>query len=327
MLMTKMKNDYTTQADNDIDKIRWPVKSPIGYFGSKSRIAHQIIENMPPHNAWVEAFCGSAAITLAKKPAPIEVINDVDDQIVNLFDQLRTNHKKLCEQIKLTPYSRAEFQRARLNEPNLNPLERARRFLVASMMTVNATHASKSGFSASHSFTRSNKEARVSRWYNLPERLEKIVERLRTVRIENRDAKDILSTFQYRPATLVYLDPPYFVKRDHRYTIDANDSDFHEELLKICIKAKCMILISGYENELYNDLLTKKRGWSKITINAYTKGTNGKTFSRTEVLWRNEVCNRALNRNKVPIRLSAKEKSERKINPVRKFYKAKNPRF
>lgn len=322
-----MKDDYTTPNKNDIDKIEWPVKSPFGHFGAKTRIARQIIENIPPHNAWVEAFCGSAAITLAKKPASIEVINDIDDQITNLFEQLRSNHKELCEQIKLTPYSSTEYQKALLNENNISPLEKARRFLVATMMTINSTYANNSGFSVSHSYSRFNKEARVSRWYNLPERLEKVVARLRCVRIERRDARDILSTFQYRPATLVYLDPPYFVKRGHNYFIDANDQSFHEELLKICIKSKCMILISGYENELYDKMLTKNKGWSKLTINAFTKGANGKTFPRTEVLWKNEICKKALMINRVPIRLSAFEKQNGKINPIRKFYHAKNPRF
>jgi DNA adenine methylase len=316
-------------VENDIDKIQWPVKSPFGYYGAKSRIAKNIIENIPPHNAWVEAFCGSAAITLAKRPAPIEVINDVDDQIINLFEQLRMYNDELIRQIKLTPYSRAEFQRARLKKTAITSLEKARRFLVANMMTINATHAdtNRSGFSVSHSYTRGNNEARVNRWRNLPERLEKVVARLRSVRVENRDAKDILRIFQDRPATLVYLDPPYFVKREHKYTIDANDRDFHEALLKICIKAKCMILISGYKNELYDDMLTVKRGWSKLNINAFTKGSNGKTFTRTEVLWKNDRCEKALRTKRIPIRLTAKEKRYRKVNPPRVFYRAKNPRF
>ena len=67
------------------------MKPAFGYYGAKVRIASQIINSLPPHNAWVEAFCGSAALTLAKRPAPIEVINDLDDQIINLFEQLRNN--------------------------------------------------------------------------------------------------------------------------------------------------------------------------------------------------------------------------------------------
>src|SRR5689334_15716926 len=62
--------------------------SPFGYYGSKQRLAYRISKNLPPHNAWAEVFCGSAALTLAKDPAQIEVINDIDGNIVNLFKQL-----------------------------------------------------------------------------------------------------------------------------------------------------------------------------------------------------------------------------------------------
>src|SRR6267378_1617397 len=87
-------------------------KSPFGYFGSKQRLALQIARILPPHNAWVEAFCGSSAVTMAKKPAPIEIINDADLQIVNVFRQLREHTVELCRLIELTPYAREEFEQA-----------------------------------------------------------------------------------------------------------------------------------------------------------------------------------------------------------------------
>jgi DNA adenine methylase len=314
-----MKDDYTKPIENiDLKKIH-PARAPFGYYGAKMRIASQIIKLLPPHNAWIDAFCGSAAITLAKNPAPIEVINDRDDQIINLFDQLRTNAELLCRAVALTPYSRSEFLKARETRSNLDPLEKARRFLVETMMTVNATIESKNcGFSVSHSYTRENKEARVNRWYNLPERLTNVVERLKNIRIENLDARELLKIFANRPATLVYLDPPYFVKRDHHYIIDANDKDFHMELLEICCKAKCMILISGYENKLYNNMLRRKDGWKKLKINTHTRDTSGKNLIRTEVLWKNSNFLKAVQSGRVPIRLSAKEKANNKINPPRK---------
>ena len=81
------------------------------------------------------------------------------------------------------------------------------------MMTVNGTvDGTRSGFSFSQSYSREEREARVNRWYNLPDRLESIVKRLRNVRIEQRDARELLRMFSDRPATLVYLDPPYFTK-------------------------------------------------------------------------------------------------------------------
>jgi len=110
-------------------------KPPFGYYGAKQRIASKVIESLPPHNCWVEAFCGSAAITLAKPAAPIEVINDLDGEVTNVFEQLRTNSEALCKAVALTPYAREEFELARYGAPATNPLERARRFLVATMMS------------------------------------------------------------------------------------------------------------------------------------------------------------------------------------------------
>ncbi len=293
-------------------------RAPFGYYGAKQRLARKIVEGLPPHNAWVEAFCGSAALTLAKPPAPIEVINDLDDQIVNLFEQLRNNTKALCEAIALTPYARAEFQAARDSESPETPLEKARRFLVSTMMTVNGTAGSpRCGFSFSQSYTREGKEARVNRWYNLPARIEKVIERLRGIRIENRDARELISMFRDHPATLVYLDPPYFVKRDHGYTIDANDQQFHEELLDICCSAKCMILLSGYDNPLYRKMLQRAYGWTRTTIKTHTRDTTGRDYARTEVLWKNAPFVWAKKNNRVPIRLSSQEKQQNKVNPPR----------
>jgi len=314
-----MAEDYSTPPRRAGTAKVNSTKPPFGYYGAKQRIARRIISLLPPHNAWVEAFCGSAAITLAKPPAPIEVINDLDDQIVNLFDQIRNNRDALCREIALTPYARAEFQKARAGAEALTPLEKARRFLVATMMTVNGTVGStRAGFSFSQSYARQGKEARVCRWYNVPERLEKVAERLRNVRVENRDARELLRMFADRPATLVYLDPPYFAKREHRYVIDAADSGFHEELLGICIRARCMLLVSAYENKLYDDHLRRRDGWKKVKIETHTRDTNGKDYARTEVLWMNKRFVKAQSTGRIPIRLTQKERANNKINPARK---------
>jgi len=320
--MTKksINNELYAKASAGSDhKVCWGVRAPFGYYGAKLRIVSQIVNSLPPHNAWVEAFCGSAALTVAKNPAPIEVINDLNGEIVNVFQQLRDNSEALREAIALTPYARTEFLLARDSKIPGDPLERARKFLVATMMAVNGTYGStKAGFSFSQSYTRTGKEARVSRWYNLPNRLARVVERLRNVRIENRDARELLEMFSNRPATLVYLDPPYFVKRSHKYVIDTEEESFHRELLEICLKARCMILLSGYDNSLYDSLLVKEGAWTRTTIQTKTRDTSGKDYLRTEVLWKNPRFVRALRAGRVPIRLSVKEKAQKKINPARK---------
>ena len=292
------------------------VSPPFGYFGSKHRIASQIVAILPPHNAWVEAFCGSSAVTLAKPPAKIEIINDMDNQVINLFKQLRENQDELCRLVALTPYALSEYLTAREHQ-ECAPLEKARQFLVATMMAVNgANGGSGSGFSFSQSYSRGDKEARVSRWYNLPERIAPVVERLRNVRIENRDARELLSMFEKRPATLIYLDPPYNIDRNQRYSVDI-DEEYHTDLLTGCLASKAMILISGYENPLYDSFLTKKAGWEKRTISASTKDTSGIEHERNEILWSNKKFNTALEKKSIPIKLTKKEIKYNKVNPIR----------
>ena len=294
------------------------INTPFGYFGSKNKIALQLCENLPPHNCWVEAFCGSAALTLRKKPAPIEVINDIDSEIINFFEQLRNNYHELIRIIELTPYAEEELKLSRIISENLSSVERARRFLVQSMMAINGLFGeAKGGFSYSDSYTRNNFDARVNRWNNLPKRLEAVINRLRGVRIENKDAIKLIGRFKNRPATLLYLDPPYLGERVSGYNIDANDEKFHKNLLKTAVGCKCMVFISGYANHFYDTYLVEKHGWSKKMIKTITKDSKGNMHSREEVVWMNKNYTDALRENRVPIELTEKEIAQNKINPVR----------
>ena len=300
------------------------INSPFGYFGSKNKIALRLCSELPPHNCWVEVFCGSASLTLRKTPSPIEIINDIDDEIINFFKQLRTNKDKLCEQIALTPYAEKELELARVavSDNNNSELEKARLFLIQSMMAINGVFGKdRGGFSYSDSYSRHGRDARVNRWYNLPERLALVAERLKSVRVTNEDARKLLKRYLYRPATLLYLDPPYFTKRTNGYNHEANDEKFHLQLLKLANNANCMIFISGYESELYKSMLTQERGWKQEKIVTTTKDTQGKSHERTEVIWMNKYFLEAQKNKIINIPLTEEETKQKKLNPERKTFK------
>ena len=92
---------------------------------------------------------------------------------------------------------------------------------------------------------------------------------------------------------------------------------FHSELLHLANDAKCMIFISGYENELYKSILSPDYGWREETIEATTKDSTGNIHARTEVVWMNKYFTKAQDTQRVPIELTDKELKENKLNPER----------
>lgn len=95
---------------------------------------------------------------------------------------------------------------------------------------------------------------------------------------DTKNANDFLSK-----ETLIYLDPPYLqsVRRSNRqiYRCDMMHEAEHQELLEILLTLKCNVMISGYDSELYNRMLSK---WRKVSFTGVSRA--GAT---TEVVWMN----------------------------------------
>ena len=80
---------------------------------------------------------------------------------------------------------------------------------------------------------------------------------------------------------MVYCDPPYMLGTRHgkQYRYEMDDS-MHEELLETLLLHEGSVLISGYETELYSDMLS---GWHRYEATAYSQVCSRKQ----EVLWAN----------------------------------------
>ena len=294
------------------------VATPFAYYGSKQRLAGQILRYLPEHHCWIELFGGSLALTMAKNPAPIEIVNDLDDEIVNVFEQLRNDSDELIRQIELTPYARVEHARSRSPLPTDSGLERARKFLVQAMTSINGiVGGHQGGFSISNTYTREGREARVNRWRRYPERLTAVIERLKDVRVEHQEAGKLLEQFADRPATAVYIDPPYLADRTNGYRVEAQCTDYHRALLEQAVKCSCMIMVSGYASAVYREILGQVGKWRCVRLNTATRGSNGKRHPREEMLWLNPPAEHGLATGKVRIRLTPKERNDQKVNPPR----------
>lgn len=84
--------------------------------GSKWSMAEWITSHMPQHKTYLEPFFGSGAVFFNKAPSPLETINDIDGDVVNLFQVIRDRPHELAGMVEWTPYSREEYYSAYNNE-------------------------------------------------------------------------------------------------------------------------------------------------------------------------------------------------------------------
>ncbi|MFG3127316.1 DNA adenine methylase [Streptomyces tendae] len=268
------------------------MKPPFPYYGSKGRLAGRIANLMPRHRVYVEPFAGSAAVLFSKSPAPVEVINDLDRNVVTFFRVLRTRESELIRALRFTPYSREEFADADLAEEDIDEMERARRFFVRATQGHNAAG---SGGRAGWSNGIRAKHTDATATTNLVDRLYVLADRLRTVVVEHRDALELIAAHDATD-TVFYLDPPYLsgTRRSGRdYAHEADGEIFHRSLAATLATAKGTVLLSGYPSPLYDELY---EGWDRLEVSVHRATTNhrGRTGVErgTEVVW----CNQPLSR-------------------------------
>ena len=105
------------------------MKAIAKYPGSKWSLAGWIISFFPEHHSYVEPFFGTGAVLFNKQRSHIETVNDLDGNVVNLFECIRSDPEKLARSIYLTPYARDVYEKAFKENPE-DPFERALNFYI-----------------------------------------------------------------------------------------------------------------------------------------------------------------------------------------------------
>ena len=244
-------------ADKDII-----LRGPIRWFGGKGRLVGKLLERIPKHDFYLEVFGGGGSLLFAKKPAKIDVYNDIDSSLYNFYMVLSDEQKfeSFYRIVDALPYSRELFVKCKYElSKSEDEVKRAVAFFVLSRQSFGGIYGSGWGYDKTATSGQVPRSLRT--WMTCVDKLPEIHERLRAVQVENLDFRKVLLKYNDE-RYFVYVDPPYVsdTRKSGQYDYEMDDND-HEELLDILLSHKGMVMVSGYQNKIYERLT--ENGWYK----------------------------------------------------------------
>ena len=249
-----------------------------GYYGGKNRIYDMLNNLMPQSKIFIEPFIGSGSTILNRERSEIEIVNDFDPAVANLYKVMADKDmgKELLEKMFQLPYDEKLFNMAcehqRENFKRINDIDKALlTFVLVSQSYNNTRRQFSRGAYDTESYQRKIRS-------NLP----KIHERLQGVKVFNKDALEIIKEVADNPDVQIYLDPPYLHSlrgegADKVYFKEMEDIE-HIRMLEKIQDARCRILLSGYhadKDDLYDTYLLS-HGWKSQELVKVVKSSQRK---------------------------------------------------
>lgn len=267
------------------------LKTLTPYYGGKfNKVGKFISQILPVHRHYCEPCGGMAGVMMLKQPSFCEIYNDIDNNIVTLFEVVRDpdTFRELERRLDLTPYSREEWRRCqRTFKEEPEPIEKARKVYVCLSMGFLGSLGNKS-----FSYGGTRYESSVSRTYfNGLKSLPAIHRRIKDLIIENQDCLVVAKKWDNKE-TCFYWDNPYL--KDTRvtfndYAYEMSDEQ-HQNTLDFVTSCKAKVIMSGYAHKMYTEAL-EANGFTRIDLATFSRGSmsNGKGYEskRTECLWIN----------------------------------------
>jgi DNA adenine methylase len=281
------------------------MRAPFVWFGGKGRMLAKLMRHVPKGGRpYCEPYMGAASLFFAREPAPVEVLNDIDGDLVNLFRCLqdKATFEELKHRIRYTLYARSEFGRALdilKDESVTDPVQRAWAFFVALNQGFGGKKPTGIGnwgrsFAPAGGCAHGN-----SRWMMRLSMLDDWHLRLLRAQIDSRDALEVIRYWD-APDAVFYVDPPYH----HGVRIEKNafavepSHNHHMRLVETLLACEGAVVLSCYDHPVYSPL--EEAGWTatryQTVCHAAGKvrgsklqgaGTAYLHAPRTEVVWAN----------------------------------------
>jgi len=239
------------------------IRKPFKYIGGKGKLLRKLYPLVPQGgDPYCEPFCGSATLFWARPRAKMEVLNDVDGEIVNVFRVLQNpkTFRQLKRLLIYTPYARAEHKRAIAvkGQADASSVERA----WATIVRLNMGR----GLERGGMFLCTRNRGSAMYWRSLLAALDAFHDRLIGVHIESIDAIECIRRMDNTNAVF-YVDPPYHpdTVRDRKPAYAHNYSaDDWENLVAVLAKCRGAVTLSCHYHDCLKPLL--ELGWKRIDI-------------------------------------------------------------
>ena len=194
------------------------MNSFIGWVGGKSRLRKYIIPMIPADaTRYVEVFGGAGWVLFGRDPQPgqMEVFNDFDGNLINLYRQIKDNCEELQREIDWMQSRKlfVTYRKQMKGSVQMTDVQRAARFFYLAKCSFGSNR---------YSFAT---EAHGT--YNIIQKLPEYKDRLKNVIVEHLDFEQLIRTYD-RPGAVFYADPPYVCQKNY-YNV-AFDEDDHRRL-------------------------------------------------------------------------------------------------
>lgn len=234
----------------------------LNWIGGKRLLRPRIAELVPENIAtYIEPFGGGGWVLFYRdKWANLEVYNDLDDRLVNLFKCVKYHPDELYKEFRWMMASRKMFKETLESIPQTD-IQKASKFLY---LITRSFGGNGRNFGTSKKNSGSSKSQN-----NILLRIEAIHKRLDKVIIENLDYKKIFETYDYQDA-FFYCDPPYSCGTGYE-TVSTKDFE-HEKLRNNLKKLKGRFLLSYDDSPVIRKLY---KGFNIVEVSRQ-KGINNK---------------------------------------------------
>jgi DNA adenine methylase len=257
----------------------------IPYYGGKFELSRRLVPMLPPHNRYIEVFAGGLSMFFRKKKVKDNIVNDIDNDIVNLYISVLEDFDSFIKYIKLLPRSRYLFDqyKSKIHKAKEIKIPDYKRAAMYYYVIRNAFN--KNPYNILSIGGNSN-------WKN--KLLEEIVlskSKLDGVLIENMDFRKLIEKHHPTKGDLWYLDPPYVIASERKdYYMHTFTMPDHIKVKEICDdidKAGAEFMVSYDDRDEIKDMFKDYNIKELKTI--YASSSNKK--SRNELVIMNYVPN------------------------------------